>query len=100
MKTRKSKILWNQSNNENETQSRRKESLTQELVFIIVGLVAGTVLLCWFLNTVLLESYYVNHKQKTLLEGYETIDAQCASEGLDASDFDVTFDNLLSLIHI
>ena len=94
MKTRKSKILWNQSNNENETQSRRKESLTQELVFIIVGLVAGTVLLCWFLNTVLLESYYVNHKQKTLLEGFETIDAQCASEGLDASDFDVTFDNL------
>ena len=94
MKTRKTKILKKQPNNGTKSHDRRTGSLTQELVFIIVGLVAGTVLLCWFLNTVLLEFYYVNHKQKTLLEGFEIIDAQCESEGLDASDFDVTFDNL------
>ena len=40
----------------------KKGSLTKELVFIIVALVAGTILLCYFLNATLIEKYYISNK--------------------------------------
>jgi signal transduction histidine kinase len=73
---------------------QRTGSLTREIALIILGLVAGTVLLCWFLNTVFLERYYVKNKQKILLDSYTIIDAASESDQLYSSDFDVTFENL------
>ena len=35
-----------------------KKSLTMQYMGTILGMVAGTVLLCWFLNTTFLEYYY------------------------------------------
>lgn len=72
----------------------KKGSLTRELAVIISGLVAGTVLLCWLLNTVFLERYYVLNKQSMLEEGFRVIDAAGAAGELESSTFDVTFENL------
>jgi len=72
----------------------KKGSLTKELVFIIVALVAGTILLCYFLNATLIERYYISNKQNTLLEGFDVIDEASATGRLNAPSFDVTFDNL------
>lgn len=69
-------------------------SLTKELVFIIVALVAGTILLCYILNVTLIERYYISNKQNTLLEGFEVIDEACVKGEMNAPSFDVTFDNL------
>ena len=69
-------------------------SLTKELVFIIVALVAGTILLCYFLNATLIERYYISNKQHTLLEGFEVIDEASANGRLNTPSFDITFDNL------
>lgn len=80
--------------NPNKIAKRKQGSLTREMVVIIVGLVAGTVLLCWFLNTVFLEHYYVMNKQKVLLDGFQVIDMASADGTLETSEFDVTFDNL------
>lgn len=72
----------------------RYGSLTREMAGIIIGLVAGTVMLCWLLNTVFLERYYVMNKQNILLTGFRTIDDASAAGKLTDKDFDVTFDNL------
>lgn len=72
----------------------KKGSLTRELVLIIVALVAGTILLCYFLNTTFIEKFYVMNKQETLLEGFLVIDEASEAGRLNASEFDVTFDNL------
>lgn len=72
----------------------RKGSLTREIAAIILGLVAGTVVLCWLLNTVFLERYYVKNKQNILLDGFRTIDEASRLGTMDDSEFDVTFDNL------
>ena len=40
----------------------KKGSLTRELAVILVGLVAGTIMLCWFINTSFLEKYYMLNK--------------------------------------
>lgn len=71
-----------------------KGSLTREIAAIILGLVAGTVILCWLLNTVFLEHYYVKNKQNILLDGFTVIDEASRLGTIDDSEFDVTFDNL------
>ena len=72
----------------------KKGSLTRELVIILVGLVAGTIILCWFINTTFLEKYYMLHKQDTLIDGYDVINYASETGELNSSGFDVTFDNL------
>ena len=37
---------------------KKQHSITTQITLTIVGLVAGTVLLCWLLNVTLLEGYY------------------------------------------
>jgi len=72
----------------------KKGSLTRELAVIISGLVVGTVLLCWLLNTVFLERYYVLNKQRILEDGFRLIDEASAAGELQNSTFDLTFENL------
>lgn len=72
----------------------KKGSLTRELVCIIVALVAGTILLCYFLNTTFIEKFYVLNKQETLLESFLVIDEASKTGKLHAREFDITFDNL------
>lgn len=50
-----------------------KHSITRRITFIIISLVTGTVLLCWFLNTTLLQGYYVNLKQGKLQNVLEVV---------------------------
>ncbi len=78
----------------NRTKKRKKGSLTREMAFIFACLVAGTVLLCWFLNTTFLEKYYVLNKQQSLSNGFQTIDLASQRDELQSSEFDIVFDNL------
>lgn len=61
-----------------------KHSITQKITAIMIGIVAGTVLLCWFVNTTLLETYYVNHKQDVLLDTFQMVDAESGDEAVDS----------------
>ncbi len=72
----------------------KKGSLTRELAVIISGLVVGTVFLCWLLNTVFLERYYVLNKQRILEDGFQVINEAGAAGELQDATFDVTFENL------
>lgn len=76
------------------TETEKKGSLTRELAVIIIGLVAGTIILCWFINTSFLGKYYMLHKQDTLLDGFQVMDEASAHGELTSDNFDVTFDNL------
>lgn len=71
-----------------------KGSLTREMAIIIAGLVAGTIILCWIINTCFLGKYYMLHKEESLLDGFQVMDEASESGELTSSSFDVTFDNL------
>ncbi len=58
----------------------KKHSITRKITCIIIGIVTGTVFLCWFLNTTLLEGYYVNSKQDNLKEAFHAVN-EAAWEG-------------------
>ncbi len=75
---------------------RKIGSLTREMVIIIIGLVTGTVFLCWVLNNALLEKYYISKKENVLLESYESIDSAARQGELEKDDFDISFENMCS----
>lgn len=79
-----------------EMKKQKQGSLTRQIAIVIISLVAGTVLLCWFLNTVFLERFYVKNKQNALMEGFAVMDEASTSGLLASSLFDVTFEKLCS----
>lgn len=69
-------------------------SITTQICMVIIGLVAGTVVLCWFLNTTFLEQYYSKMKANQLVSGYDTVNRAAVQGGLTDSKLDVQLDRL------
>lgn len=67
---------------------------------IFVGLMAGTILLCWFINNTFLETYYLNDKQNKMLETYLFINTAANQDTLHTEDFDIAFQNLCGMNNI
>ncbi len=64
-----------------------RHSITRKITAIMISIVAGTVLLCWFINTTLLESYYIENKQKTLLGTFDMVYEESEKGRTDGDDF-------------
>ena len=50
-----------------------KHSIKVQFSTIFILLVAGTILLCWFINNTFLEKYYMERRQQVLLHAYDKI---------------------------
>lgn len=66
-----------------------KHSITRKITTIMISIVAGTVLLCWFINTTLLEDYYISHKKDVLIETFQTVDKAYAEGNGDTESFEI-----------
>ena len=56
-----------------ELSSIRRHSVRRQFALIFTGLMASTILLCWFMNNMFLEQYYVSNKTDILFDAYHTI---------------------------
>lgn len=75
---------------------KKKYSITKHIAYTMIGLITGTVLLCWFLNNTFLESFYTVNKQNALLEGFYTIDRAIEKGVFESDEFDITFEKICS----
>ena len=73
---------------------KKKLSLTGQLILTMIGIVAGTVFLCWFFNNTFLEQYYTYQKEQELLRGYAKINQASKSGTLGSAAFDITFETI------
>ena len=71
-----------------------QRSITTQICMVIIGLVTGTVLLCWFLNTTFLEQYYSKMKTDQLVSGYDTVNRAAKKGNLSDDELDVQLDRL------
>lgn len=55
---------------------------------------AGTILLCWFINNTFLERYYLNNKMHAMLGAYQVINTFSNEGTLASENFDIQFQNL------
>ena len=75
---------------------KKKYSITRNIAYTMIGMVTGTVLLCWFLNSTFLESFYTVNKENALLEGFHTIDKAVINDTFESDEFDIAFERICS----
>lgn len=66
-----------------------KHSIKNQFAMIFIGLITGTIVLCWFLNTTLLQKYYIHNKKNVLLEAYNSINASFNSGDTESEEFEM-----------
>lgn len=71
-----------------------KHSITWKITFVIIGLVAGTVLLCWVMNMTQLENYYTWTKQRGLEDSYEEINDALLEGNLYEGNYQVELERM------
>lgn len=69
-------------------------SIRKQFALVFGLLMAGTILLCWFINNTFLENYYLDNKQKTLLNVYAVINKASNEGTIGTEAFDIEFQKI------
>lgn len=77
-----------------------EHSIKKQFAGIFIGLMAGTILLCWFINSTFLAGYYVKNKQHALHAAYESINAASRRGDLDSDEFDIELQKICGKYNI
>ncbi|MBO5281671.1 MAG: HAMP domain-containing protein, partial [Lachnospiraceae bacterium] len=64
-----------------------KRSIRRQLAAVSIGLLVGTILLCWFINSTFLESYYEKEKEDVVQEAYLRLNTAAAAENFSNEEF-------------
>ncbi|MCM1561313.1 MAG: HAMP domain-containing histidine kinase [Butyrivibrio sp.] len=77
-----------------------KHSIRKQFALIFIGLMAGTVLLCWLINNLFLEEYYIRSKTEVIYEAYETIRQVAGSDTYSSEEFRKELNDVCSVANI
>lgn len=77
-----------------------KHSIRQQFALIFIGLMAGTILLCWFINNVFLEEYYIRSKTEIIYDAYHTISQAAKSDTYSSDAFVQELDDVCNIYNI
>ncbi|MDE7286276.1 MAG: HAMP domain-containing histidine kinase, partial [Lachnospiraceae bacterium] len=69
-------------------------SIRKQFALVFGLLMAGTILLCWFINNTFLEKYYLENKQKTMLNVYSIINKASNEGTIGTEAFDIEFQKI------
>lgn len=64
-----------------------KASIRRQLAAVTIGLLVGTILICWFINNTFLEHYYETEKAEVVKEAYLRLNEAAASDSFDSETF-------------
>ena len=74
----------------------RKRSLRREIITVVVALVAAAIFICILLNFTVLESIYINQKQKKMVEVYDLIETAGEEGAFETTTFEAALEGLVS----
>lgn len=78
-----------------------KHSIRKQFAGIFIGMMAATVVFTWLVNSIFLDDYYLEEKQKNLIQVYEILNKAGKTGQLDSEEFyNVTLTNLCSRFNI
>lgn len=66
-----------------------RNSIRSQLAVIFIGLMAGMILLSWFVNNTFLERYYIRNKQEVLLRVYQEMQRAADGGSLTSESYDL-----------
>ena len=71
-----------------------KHSIKRQIAFIFIGLLAGTLLLCWLINNLFLPTYYEAERKKAVLHTYEIISTAVENNRFDLEEVRIEMEKL------
>ncbi len=77
-----------------------KSSIRRQFALIFIGLMAGIILLCWLVNTLFLDEYYIRSKKQVIYEAYDTISKASGSDSYDTLEFQEKLNDVCSKYNI
>lgn len=77
-----------------------KHSIKLQISFLMIGLIAATILLCWFINSTFLGSYYIENKKNVLLYAYESINDAAAEGRINSEEYDIELQRICGKYNI
>ena len=77
-----------------------KHSIRRQFALIFISLMAGTILLCWLINHIFLERYYISSRRKIIFAAYDTIRQAANSDTYSTEEFRDELDEVCSNYNI
>lgn len=77
-----------------------KYSIRKQFTIIFSLLMAGTILLLWFVNNTFLEKYYLREKQQALMNAYVLLNTGVSGNQSDTAEFDTELENIFGKYNI
>ena len=64
-----------------------RHSIRRQFSLIFIGLMAGTIFLCWSMNSMFLEQFYIRSKTEVIFEAYQSIRQAANSDTYSTEEF-------------
>lgn len=77
-----------------------KHSIKRQFALIFIGLMTGTILMCWLINNLFLEEYYIRSKTEVLYDAYITISQAANSDTYGTDEFAEKLNDVCSVSNI
>lgn len=91
----------NKRHNKNtKLENRMNHSIANQFTFIFVILLVSIILMCWILNSTLLEKYYLAQKQDSLMKVYENLNGEVNNGNLNSAKYSEQLQNLCGIYNI
>ncbi len=77
-----------------------KHSIRRQFATIFITLMAATIVMCWLLNTTLLEKYYIENKKEVLLSAYRSINDASNAGNTSSEQFQIEVQKISGIYNI
>ena len=71
-----------------------KHSIKRQIAFIFIGLMAGTIFLCWLLNNTFLPVYYESERKKAVMQTYELLNEAAEAGQFSSESFRIEMEKM------
>ena len=77
-----------------------RRSVRRQFAMIFIGLMAGTIFLCWTINIFFLEPYYIRSKTKVIFQAYNSIHQAADNDTYHTDEFRLELDEVCGIYNI
>lgn len=77
-----------------------KHSIKQQIAVIFIAVMAGTVALCWVVNNIFLEKFYVQNKADAIEDAYVRINEVVSNGDITSEEFDLELKKTCDMYNI
>ncbi len=77
-----------------------KYSIKQQIAFIFIVVMSGTIILCWVINHFFLEKYYITNKTDAICDAYESINRTTVNGDITSTEYDLELSKICEMYNI